>query len=86
MPPTHSKEYYSEKYQAMYYKSNNSIGVRRKFDKKKTQVISFGGMRCSMNERRLRALADATMEKLDNGLSERRSLAWSRKEVERLSE
>ena len=65
----------------MFYKNSNSIGIRRKFDKAKTQVISFGGMRCEMSEKSQRKLADETLRKLDGGLSEKKALTWAKNQV-----
>jgi hypothetical protein len=75
------EEHVSERYQAMFYKNSNSIGIRRKFDAKKTQVISFGGKKCKMTEVLLRKLADETLIKVDEGISERRAKTWARNEV-----
>ena len=53
----------------MYYKNNNLIGVRRKFDGKE-QAFSFGGRRCELSEGQLREYGDQALEKLDSGITE----------------
>lgn len=61
----------------MYYKNNNSIGIRRKFGQKE-QCFSFGGKKCSMTETQLRGFGDDAMRKIDQGMSEADVKIWAR--------
>ena len=56
----------SHMYTSMYYKKNNSTGVREKFGAKK-QIMRFGGNMCGKTKVRLRKIADTIQEMLDDG-------------------
>ncbi len=61
------------RYTVMYYKQNNSFGVRQLFNKKR-QIISI----CKRGQTKevLQALADQAKEKLNNGKEESEVKAW----------
>jgi len=54
-------------YGIMYYK-NNSIGLRAKFGAK-SQVLSFGGMRCTRTEAQMRQIAQKIIADLHAGMN-----------------
>ena len=54
------------KYGVMYYKNNNSIGLRRKFGNK-GQCFSFGGAKCRLDEAALRGFAKDCQKKPHHG-------------------
>ena len=64
----------------MYYKNNNSIGVRKKegpWPNAGQQVFSFGGKRCFFSERVLRNFGVDALKKLDAGMTEEDVHAWA---------
>ena len=58
----------------MYYKRNDSIGIREK-GKKGAQIFSFGAG-SKLGEQRLRGWADDVMKHLDSGMSPPKAKAW----------
>ncbi len=69
----------------MYYKNNNSIGVRKKegpWPKSGQQVFSFGGKRCSFSEQALRNFGLDALKKLDDGMAEENVRAWAAASIE----
>ena len=64
----------------MYYKNNNSIGIRKKegpWAKSGQQVFSFGGKRCFFSQRVLRDFGEDALKKLDAGMTEEDVHAWA---------
>ena len=61
--------YSSDKYQKMWYKNSNSVGIRRKFGDKK-QIFSFGGLKCGKSREVLEAMGGQFLEALDDGDAE----------------
>ena len=59
----------------MYYKANNQIGLRRKFDDK-AQCIKFGGRWCNLSEAVLRDWAADCLRRLDAGEPEKQVEEW----------
>ena len=81
-PHQTKQQYTSPSSGVMYYKNNNSIGIRSKGDHK-PPVISFGGKRCGLGEDELRAIADGCLEKLDDGHWEERHVQlWAQRQIE----
>ena len=66
--------YTSVGYRAMYYKTNDSIGIATRGGKSK-QIFSFGAG-SNLGEARLRAFADTVMRELDNGKSPNDAKEW----------
>ncbi len=66
----------AEKYLKMWYKRNNSIGIRQRFGQKR-QIMSFG---CKLKTREaLENIADAVIEKLEKKeMSEEEGRVWAR--------
>ena len=58
----------------MYYKKNDSIGIRKKGQGGQT-VFSFGAGK-NLGEPRLRGWADDVMKEMDNGMTPRKAKAW----------
>ncbi len=70
-----------QRYCHMYYKANNSMGIRQKLLGKR-QVFSFGGKHCGKNREELLAIAEAVIAKLESGeLSEQHARGWARAKV-----
>ena len=65
----------SDKYAVMYYGKHNSIGIRRKFEKK-NQIFSFGGRTCGLSESVLRGFGDDCLKKFNEGESEASVKKW----------
>lgn len=65
----------STRYSVMYYKNNNSIGIREKFGDKR-QILSFGGAKIALKEDGLRGWADQVLGKLDEGQSIKTVKNW----------
>ena len=69
----------------MYYKNNNSIGIRKKegpWAKSGQQVFSFGGMRCPYSQQALRNFGLDALKKLDDGMTEDDVHAWALASIE----
>jgi hypothetical protein len=64
------------RFSIMYYKNNNSIGLREKFDPKQ-QVFSFGGMKCEKTQAQLRAIGELTQARLDEGITYAEAKTWA---------
>ena len=59
----------------MWYKHDNNVGMRRKFDDKK-QIFSFGGKRTSFSQEGLMQLGYECSKKLDAGMIEADVKHW----------
>ncbi len=62
-PPAAARDY-----AILYYKSNNSIGIRAKFGEK-NQLFSFGGKRAEKSQAQLREIAKEVVDLLKTGAS-----------------
>ena len=71
-----AQAYSSARYQPLYYKKDNKLGLRRKFGDK-AQFCSFGGKACGKDEAGLRHIGDGCLEKLDAGESESTVKEWA---------
>ena len=56
-----------KKYTVMYYKNNNSVGIRQCFLAKR-QIAAFGGKSCKNSREELMAVGRQVVEKLEEGL------------------
>ena len=70
------QEYKSEKWNVMWYKNGQNIGIKRKWGTK-AQVITFGGKRCGLSEEIQRSFADEALRKLDAGVPEKDVKDWA---------
>ena len=56
-----------KRYTVMYYKNNNSVGIRQCFLAKR-QIAAFGGKSCKKSREELMAVGKQVVEKLEQGL------------------
>jgi len=63
------------RYGVMYYKANNKVGIRRKFDKK-NQAFQFGHPNKSKEE--LEAIGEEVADLMAKGMSEEQGIAWAK--------
>ena len=71
------QEHVSKKYQVLWYKLSNMVGIRRKFGDKQ-QIFSFGGRRSGLTEEKGRSFGDDALKKLDAGMTEKEVEAWAK--------
>jgi len=74
------QEHVSKKYQVLWYKITNMVGIRRKSGDKK-QIFSFGGRRSGLTEEKGRSFGDDALKKLDNGMTEAEVEVWAKQVV-----
>ena len=67
-------EYLGEKYSKMWYKKNDSVGIRRRFGDKK-QIWSFGSQ-SALGKDALMQLGCQCLRKLDEGMAEDAVREW----------
>ena len=70
-----------KRYSIMYYKNNNSVGIRKMSDPKQPQIFSFGGKNCGQTERALREIGVAVIKKLRDGMSDDAAREWARAKI-----
>ena len=71
-----SQEYKSEKWQTMWYKSTDSVGVRRSAAGDKKQIFQFGGSKCVLEKEQLMGFGEDCLRKLDAGVAEADVKEW----------
>ena len=68
-----------EAYNKMYYKNSNSIGIRRKSDKK--QIMSFGGRTTKLTKTAMQKLGDEAIVKLKSGSTVEQVRDWAKQRM-----
>ena len=66
-----------QKYRMEYYKNHNCIGIKQNFGTK-SQIMSFGGMKCGKSESELRAIGKTVVADLTLGLDKTEVLSKAR--------
>jgi hypothetical protein len=65
------------RYSLMFYKRDNTVGVRQKF-REKRQVLSFGGKTCGKTKAFLMELGDRVLKRLAAGDTYADTKTWAR--------